>query len=600
MLRRYRWPMAIALGLALLWGLLWAKPQGFHLDRHQQLAADLRQMEQQDAVLGMIVLKIKVQLDPNYDQLTQAVQQFQVLQTRVNAHLPSTFREVGLRAAATQTPQTLQRTWHQRQMALEQFKSNVAIFNNSHRYLNHVIASLLAREATIPAPLQVALRELLQAMLTTDRQPQGGSLTPIVTALEQLAKLQSTAPIAQRSQIADVVTHGQIQLQSQMRINDLTPQLTDQSMGRLIEDILQNYEQRYSAALAKILGLLGLLVLCTVGLGIYAAILYRARVRSQRMAQINQRLEHEVQSRTAELSATLVQLQQSQSQLIQAEKMSSLGQLIAGIAHEINNPVSFIYGNIQPAQRYIADLLQLIDLYQDHVQIPASVAAWADEIDLPFLRTDLPKSLDSMLMGADRIRQIVLSLRNFSRLDEAAQKAVDLHEGIDSTLLLLKHRLNVQPHRVAILIQKDYGDLPPVLCYASQINQVMMNLLVNAIDALECEIPQRGPQFRPQITISTAITPDQRVRIQIMDNGPGIPELVQAKIFDPFFTTKDIGKGTGMGLAISYQIIVDRHQGQLRCVSVAGSSTTFEILLPLQLDPSPAIDSSQSGKSVLG
>ncbi|PSB22304.1 hypothetical protein C7B76_04565 [filamentous cyanobacterium CCP2] len=301
------------------------------------------------------------------------------------------------------------------------------------------------------------------------------------------------------------------------------------------------------------------------------------------------------------LAQTVEDLKRSRTQLIQSEKMSSLGQLVAGIAHEINNPVNFIYGNLSHASQYAQDLLEVLTLFQqEHSSRSPELAERMEELDLEFLMADFPKILASMQLGADRIRQIVLSLRNFSRLDEAGMKPVDIHEGLDNTLLILQHRFKSRSNAAGIKIVKEYGELPPVECYASQLNQVFMNILSNAIDALEeaAEVGDRlgtGEQF-PQITIRTGLIPDSqtnssRVIIRIADNALGIPEAIQAKLFEPFFTTKPAGKGTGLGLSISQQIIVERHNGSLECYSQPGEGTEFWIELPIQ-HKSPAAEPS--------
>lgn len=284
--------------------------------------------------------------------------------------------------------------------------------------------------------------------------------------------------------------------------------------------------------------------------------------------------------RSQELEQALTDLKAMQSRLLMAEKMSSLGVLVAGVAHEINNPVSFIYGNIEHMEAYTADLITLLSVYQHAYPGPlAAVKDCMEEIDLDFLLEDMPKTMQSMRLGAERIEQIVVSLRTFSRMDEAEHKTVDIHMGLESTLIILGHRIKETPGRPAIQITKNYGDLPLIACYAGQINQVFMNILVNAIDALH---EARPPDA--EISISTTYQSGQ-VLIAIADNGPGIPEAVKGRIFDPFFTTKPVGKGTGMGMAISYQIVVDRHRGQLLCDSSPGKGTTFTICLPLEFCP---------------
>jgi light-regulated signal transduction histidine kinase (bacteriophytochrome) len=303
----------------------------------------------------------------------------------------------------------------------------------------------------------------------------------------------------------------------------------------------------------------------------------------QKVNHFNQHLESQVRARTSELTKILDELKQTQTQLIQTEKMSSLGQLVAGIAHEINNPVNFIYGNINHINQYADDILGILNLYQQNVSSPIpEIIERAEEVDLDFIVEDLPKMLSSIKIGTDRIRQIVLSLRNFSRLDQAEIKPVNIHEGIDSTLVILQHRLKAKPENPAINIVKEYGDLPLVECYAGQINQVFMNVLSNAIDALE-----EHRQLQNTITISTSASklPDNRpsVLIRIEDNGCGISEDVMKKIFDPFFTTKQVGQGTGLGLSISYQIIVDKHNGVFKCKSQPEQGTEFLIEIPIQV-----------------
>ncbi|MDJ0517965.1 MAG: PAS domain S-box protein [Trichodesmium sp. MO_231.B1] len=297
-----------------------------------------------------------------------------------------------------------------------------------------------------------------------------------------------------------------------------------------------------------------------------------------------QQSEKRERERALELEKTLKELQNTQAQLVQAEKMSSLGQMVAGIAHEINNPISFIYGNILHTNNYIRDLLHLLQLYQKNYpdSVP-EIQDFAEECEVDFLIEDLPKIVNSMNIGANRIKELVLSLRNFSRLDESEMKKVDIHSGIDSTLLILQHRLKTTAKQTETTVVKEYGDLPNIECYASQLNQVFMNIIANAIDVLE---EQEIPGI---ITIKTEIhqmserqVNQDCVKISISDNGRGIPDSVQKRIFDPFFTTKPVGKGTGLGLSISHQIVVEKHQGELKCRSNPNGGTLFEILIPIK------------------
>ncbi|MFN6569793.1 PAS domain S-box protein [Dendronalium sp. ChiSLP03b] len=299
--------------------------------------------------------------------------------------------------------------------------------------------------------------------------------------------------------------------------------------------------------------------------------------------------ETQLKQQKEDLERAIQELQQTQMQLVQSEKMSSLGQLVAGIAHEINNPVNFIYGNLIHTNDYIQHLLEFVRLYQQHYPHPVlQIQDFATEIDLEFLSEDLPQLLNSMKVGAKRIQEIVVSLRTFSRMDEADMKEVDIHEGIDSTLMILEHRIRATSDRCTIQVIKEYGKLPLVECYAGQLNQVFMNILTNALDALEeglrngkCAVGEEALPT-PQIRIRTQLLEQNEVTISITDNGSGIPEAVRNRVFEPFFTTKPTGKGTGMGLSISYQIITQKHGGSLECISPLGGGTEFVITVPLR------------------
>jgi len=336
-------------------------------------------------------------------------------------------------------------------------------------------------------------------------------------------------------------------------------------------------------------------------------------VRLQKKLQISEARERE---KSQKLIEALQKIQASQSQF-HLEKMSSLGRLVAGVAHEINNPISVIDGNLYYATQYTQNLLRLVELYQEalpnirserkkepadavtrghgdeskvnptsycvHPNTITRIQEEIESIDLEFLKSDFPKLLNSMKVGAKRISEIVKSLQNFTQLDQGQLKTVDLHEGIESTLTVLRHRVEAQPNDPAIEVIKEYGNLPRVECYKGLINQVFMNILSNAIDALEEDMRQiKSSKSHPTIQISTALLDKQRVAISIADNGPGITEVVQQLMFDPFFTTKQVGSGTGLGLSISHQIIVEQHGGKLTCFSTPEQGAEFMIELPIR------------------
>ncbi|MBD2560175.1 MULTISPECIES: hybrid sensor histidine kinase/response regulator [Nostoc] len=343
--------------------------------------------------------------------------------------------------------------------------------------------------------------------------------------------------------------------------------------------------------------------------------------------QINLRLlQVKLQEKNFLLQQALDNLKASQVQQIQNEKMVALGQLVAGLAHEINNPISFIYGNLQYAGQYVQDLVTMIEVYQQEYPKPTpKIQQIAKDVDLNFMIKDLQNLIGAMYRGSDRIREIVLALQHFSRHDEAEMKRVNIHEDIENTLVMLQHRLREATDRPAIVVVKDYGNLPLVTCYAGELNQVFMHLLNNAIDAIEervgnqfptpyslspldgnsptwrdpiafsvspmekttlppalGEIPRPQLLPSPEIRICTEVTDLNMVKIAIADNGPGIEESLRSRLFDPFFTTKPVGKGSGLGLSISYQIIVQKHRGNIICNSSVGQGAEFVIEIPIE------------------
>jgi signal transduction histidine kinase len=314
-----------------------------------------------------------------------------------------------------------------------------------------------------------------------------------------------------------------------------------------------------------------------------------ARVHSQlTIRYLTQNLELQVAKRTEELTQALHDLQEAQVQLVQTEKMATLGQLISGIAHEINNPIGFIEGNLDLVDKGIKQLLDHLHLYQKTVANPSSkIEENAESIELEYLVEEIPEMIGSMKIGTDRIRQLSIALRLFSRADNSRAIKANLHEGIDSTLVILKHRLKANKNRPEIKVIKKYGNLPLVPCYPNQLNQVFMNILANSIDAIDELGEGRSyaemAQSPHQIVIRTAASPDRtKVAIEIADNGPGMSPEVKERIFDRLFTTKPPGKGTGLGLSISRQIVVDKHSGRLRCSSSPGEGTKFIIEIPVE------------------
>ncbi|MEH2440254.1 hybrid sensor histidine kinase/response regulator [Nostoc sp.] len=313
-----------------------------------------------------------------------------------------------------------------------------------------------------------------------------------------------------------------------------------------------------------------------------------ARIKTHlQLRNLTKTLEKRVAERTAALSRVLKDLQESQLQLVQTEKMSALGQLVAGVAHEINNPVGFIHGNLGHASVYFQDMINLIDLYQQHYPNPVpEIQEEIAAIDLKYMLSDLPNLISSMKEGVQRIRNISTSLRTFSRADSDRKVYCNIHDGIDSTIMILKHRLKASEERPEIQIIRDYDNLPDLECFIGQLNQVFMNLLANAIDALEesnigrtyIEIEANPNQILIQTTLAEN---NNHILIRIKDNGVGMSADVQQKIFEYLFTTKPVGQGTGLGLSIARQIVVEKHEGTLEVNSALAKGSEFIIKLPI-------------------
>ncbi len=466
------------------------------------------------------------------------------------------------------------------EIALQQKAEREALFNH--------LASQIRHSLDLNTILNTAAREI-RDLLAIDRACvawYGEDETGAYWQVSQESKRSALPSLAGRyaaSQLQPLAQ--QAQSGQTIRIDDLT-----QTPASPLRDFLssQGYRSYLAVPLATATG----------RLGIWSAghchgerpwqdseVELMETLASQIESALNQgELYEQSRLKSQELEQAYRELQQTQTQLIQSEKMSSLGQLVAGVAHEINNPVNFISGNINHASDYLADLMQVLNAYERAYPQPApDIAKAIADIDLQFVLSDLPKLFDSMHLGAERIKEIVKSLRTFSRLDEAEMKAIDLHESLDSTLMILHSRLKAKAPRAEIAIVKRYGDLPPVDCYAGQLNQVFMNLISNAIDALEERDAKCSPEAiaaePSQIAIATK-TVDNKVRIEIADNGVGIPAETVSRIFDPFFTTKPVGKGTGLGLSISYQIVTEKHRGRLSCQSQPGKGTRFAIEIP--------------------
>ncbi len=570
----------ISIIISLLLTGLFIKTQALNLDHHYQLLVQIRQIKQADAIVNSDLLKSRFMLDSNYDNLVADWQIFQQ-----NLQILSIFLQtssVGKLPTVQQYWQAIVKVSEEKETAIERFKSQNAVLQNSEYYFPTISYKLLNKwsDYSQDVPVKATLEQLIHDFLIYQMNARQDLQSSVVADLDRLQLLAPQLPLESRLELNNLIAHGRKMLSLKSEMTEHLSYLLAIPTPQTIDALALDYETHHKQQLQESNVYRLILYLALIGL---LLITVRSRIywQTQILKTTNIQLEQQVNERTRILQKTLYDLQRSQAQLIQAEKMSSLGQLVAGIAHEVNNPINFIHANILPAETYIHELIQIINLYQQHYPtLHPEIQTYTESIDLEFVKKDFLHLITSMKIGSERIRDLVISLRNFSRLDESDKKQVNIHDGLNSTLLILQHRLQNLSSHGEIKIIKQYGDLPLITCYAGLLNQVFMNLLANAIDALEQKMSTDiSPSITPTIWIQTKAS-DQGVTITIADNGSGIPESVKAEIFNPFFTTKSVGKGTGLGLALSYQIIVEKHGGKIECLSSAFQRTEFHIYLP--------------------
>lgn len=582
--------IAVSFIMVVLLTFFFWQTQTFNLDQHYQIIAHLRYVKQINAITNTDVLKSRFSLNANYDLLVADLVLLQVETSK----LRDSFTQVNFKIKNDFPAklEALQYTLKQKEAKIDKFKSQNAILQNSLLYFPTVTQDLINKLNNLEEYyLSAQLNELLQNQLAYNLNLRN-NLGSIKDTLNELAKIKLSPPEL-ANQLNNVTAHGKTIISLKPLLDDLIADIISLSTDEEINNLALSYEQASKQMLIIANYYRLLLYITAIVLLTYTASLYRLYQRNKILQIVNDKLANKVNQRTKELENTLEKLKKSQAQLIQTEKMSSLGRLVAGVAHEINNPINFIYGNLTYIKDYTQDLLDLNLLYQKEFPQPTEVIEeQIAEIDLEFLGEDLPKILSSIKAGAERIREIVSSLRTFSRLDESEIKSVDLHEGIDSTLMILNSRLQEKNSRSCeIKIIKNYGELPLVKCYAGQLNQVFLNIISNAIDALElafnqntycCEpLSDQKSETIPTISISTQLNNSNQVEVSIADNGVGITPEVQQLMFDPFFTTKSVGEGRGLGLSISYQIVTESHGGELLWDSQPGKGSRFMIVIPV-------------------
>ncbi len=568
--------LVFSLLMLLLTGLF-RQTQVYNISEHYQIVENLRALQQTNLETTTDALKVRLSIAHNYDALAANRSTFQAQQTSLDQLF---IRALPKNRSIQQTLAFLAAQASSRNVLIEDFKADNSVLQNSTRYFPKAVEGLLRElsESANNRQLYDLLNQLSKAILRYSLEDTSSNAAEIEQTIEQIKSQQievvDTASLSSlQSSVKNICLHAETILRLKPETTQAIARLANASTGTAIDQTIVNYENyhRQSTELKNRYRLL--LYLIVLLLMLFSLYLSWTRRNAAILRRVNLNLNQLVAERTQDLKETIEKLKRSQAQLIQAEKMSGLGQLAAGVAHEINNPICFIYGNVQAAQQYTRDCLELVSLYEQHYPDPVEdIQEFTESIDFDFVKEDWGKLLVSMQSGTTRVKKIVESLRNFSRLDESGYKAIDIHEGIESTLLLLNHRLE-RTSSQSIEVVRHYGDLPKVDCHAEAINQVFMNVLNNAVDALS------NTESAAQITIATMLQPEY-VQISIADNGSGIPKEVQSKIFDPFFTTKPVGQGTGLGLTTSYQTVVEAHQGRLEVTSTTEKGTEIFIQLP--------------------